>query len=531
MADFNQAGFDALYAQVQNHEERLDALDGGHAGPATFTIGEPGAFVAETGGGFIIGCDITADKSVLLKELEIVTKVGTTVVPNSSKKLNHTLSQGVLFRVDGSGTLASGGAMTCYLSYTLDGVARFNGPVVTINVPGPNPAGETLTLTPGAGTIKADWTMDASRTVTNVTAGRNGVDNLGTGPWTNTNVVGSTITFDKLLNNPYEIKVVITYSTGPAVTLTQSATPTTGTNPPAPGTAWCSGPSDGPEGIANWGAFRGEPVKYARTWADTPGSMENLWSMDAVTASGYNEILDLAIGGPSNWAEAAIGNYDGFWRSQCVRARGLFRGLRQLHLSMAHEFNNSYPWVVSAGNQNNFKTAWGRFYDIVQQELVSQGYPTKVILSCNSDSNSGWTVENGMPALSKIDGIGTDYYNFWPAVTNEAEWNNLYMQWKGGSPRGLGAWAQFAEDCGKPLVVPEWGPAPGGDFPTDVPFFIEKMHQTFKAKAPADPYNPGAGKIGGDAYFNAWDRTRLWPTAPVVPNSRAKYLSLSWGTV
>jgi hypothetical protein len=297
-------------------------------------------------------------------------------------------------------------------------------------------------------------------------------------------------------------------------------------------TVWLSGVGESYATVAAWTAFRGEATTYARVWADSDmNNMLNLYAMEAFTNAGWDGVLDLAVGGPSNWATAATGAFDATWRAQCQKALSLWGNLRALHLSMAHEFNNGYAWEVSAGEQANFKTAWSRWYQIVQDELVAHGKNARVVLSCNSDTNSGWTVAAGMPNLAHIDIIGCDFYSMYPTLTDDGIWDANKNTMKGDTPRGIQAWLDFAAAKGKPISFPEWGVSPSNAFNPNNPYFVEKMRGVFAANMPADPYNAGPGKIAGEAYFNAYaGQGKIWPTSTGNPDVATKYVSLVWGS-
>jgi hypothetical protein len=322
--------------------------------------------------------------------------------------------------------------------------------------------------------------------------------------------------------------VIVTWSNG----LRDATAPGPVDPVPPPGKSWLSGVADGPTIIHDWAKFRGTATTYARTWADSDSNnMQNLYTLAAVKGTGYSGVLDLCVGGPSDWADAARGGYDLKWRGQCRKILELWGNLRRLDISMAHEFNNipGYAWTVSGPEQADFRNAWARWYGIVQDELVRMGKNAKVVLSCNSDTNGGWTLKNGLPSISTFDYVGVDNYNFWPATPDQAAWDKTYDSFKGDVPRGIGAWIAFARKIGKPITVPEWGCAPGGNFPVDDPFYITMMNKTFASIAPADPYNPGAGELAGEAYFNAYlARGRLYPQNPSAPKVARVYLDL-WG--
>ncbi len=308
--------------------------------------------------------------------------------------------------------------------------------------------------------------------------------------------------------------------------------------PAATGKAWLSGVAHDAATIKQWGAFRGSPATYARVWADKDRSNQlNLFAMAAVTATGWDGVLDVAIGGPSDWAVAATGGWDSTWRDQCRKALSLWGKLRGLHLSMAHEFNNApsdgsgYAWKVYAKDQANFRKAWPRWAAIVREEMVAKGDKAKVVLSCNSDTNGGWTLAGGLPDPASFDILGVDPYNFWPSLLTATAWDSAKGAMKGDVPRGVQAWIDLAAKLGKPISFPEWGLSPSKDFPVDTPVYIQKTHETFVRIAPADPYNPGPGRLAGEAYFNVWPGLgQIYPTAINAGNARAAYLALKWGT-
>jgi hypothetical protein len=312
---------------------------------------------------------------------------------------------------------------------------------------------------------------------------------------------------------------------------------TTPMPPPDPkptGRGWLSGVADGVDIITGWPAFRGSPTTYARVWADSDRSnMDNLWALQDLSKTGYSGVLDLAVGGPTDWASAATGGYDSVWAGQCRKAFQFYGNLKQLHLSMAHEFNgNWYPWSVSPGQQANFRTAYARWYRIVQAELVAKGKNVKVVLPCNSDTTQGWTLADGLPAPTSFDILGCDFYSMWPPLANQKDWDANYYSMKGDVPRGIGSWMWLAKDLKKPLQFGEWGLNPNQPNNTvDNPYFIQKMRALFASIAPTDPYNPGPGELAGEAYFNNYPTNgRLFPTT-TAPQSRTAYLGLKWGTV
>ena len=230
------------------------------------------------------------------------------------------------------------------------------------------------------------------------------------------------------------------------------------------------------------------------------------------------------------WQIAANGWMDAIWRQKFVTykrdyfVKNRLRNVR-IVLRVAHELNTSTKW----GNRS-YRRSYGMMllnnaddYRLVQEALrrymalfldvfaevqpdipgdfaypISQLWPywntgpghkgpVNVVLTC--------------PTNARL--VGPDYYNFWPALRTEAEWNaQLYAKTKAGGPFGLGAWLSWARSIGRPLCLGEIGlmsssmtssggrPAEEG---WDNPLFITKLFDLCKANA-AD--------IGFISYFN-----------------------------
>lgn len=302
------------------------------------------------------------------------------------------------------------------------------------------------------------------------------------------------------------------------------------------GIEWLSGAGD-PQasGIANggFGTWRGSQVTYARVWADASlRDMAGLWMMDAYLTAGWSGTLDIACGGPRDgytWASAAAGGMDDIWRHQCRTVLAKWGQLSGVHLSMSHEMNgNWYPWSVNSGSTADFKTAWARWYDIVQTELVSKGKSVKVVLDLNSDTTSGLSMLSMIPDTRYFDVVGVDFYSMWPDLTTQTIWNQSLLTKKSdGAPRGIQAWFDYAKAIGKPVAFPEWGLNTQSD--SDNPFFISQMRNIFAANGCMVRTLPAPGQMAGEAYFNHKARSRLWPTTS-MPGSAAMYKSVVFGS-
>ena len=75
--------------------------------------------------------------------------------------------------------------------------------------------------------------------------------------------------------------------------------------------------------------------------------------------------------------------------------------------------------------------------------------------------------------------VGIDSYDWWPAATTAAGWNEQL-----NGKQGLNYWLEFAKAHGKKLSVPEWanaryGRSVGGDDPQ----YVRDMRSFFSANA------------------------------------------------
>lgn len=315
------------------------------------------------------------------------------------------------------------------------------------------------------------------------------------------------------------------------------------------GAGWVSGISNAGyiKNIADsFSTWRGEVCTSNRFWLSGTEQDNAGWWINEQTA-GWNGILDYAIGAPPadgvSWQSAASGGYDAKWRAQMQSIHANWGSLRGVYLAPAHELNGTwYQWSVNdSTTATYFRQAWQRFYGIVQTELVAKGRNAKVTI--NYAAGRGM-VEEIWPGNAYVDIVGFDIYDHWLPTANgmncltESDWNSVkYAMTADGSPRGPYSIQQFAQSKGKPFAMPEWGLSDSTSWSTDpVPdnaFWIEKMHDFFAEFAPADKYNPGAGKVafeniftsqGSDAYHLS-----IWPATSQNPNASAKYQSLNWG--
>lgn len=302
----------------------------------------------------------------------------------------------------------------------------------------------------------------------------------------------------------------------------------------AAGNRWESGASC--KGIADgtFGTWRGSPMTIAGTWNDASLAVQKeQWSMSSGGEyKNWTESVDNAVGAfwGSNWQAAARGDHDANLRTALQVINNGWGNKKTVYLRYAHEFNGDwYQWKVTPADNEYFKQASIRFYNLVQTELVAKGRDAKVAWAPNSGEHNGINTELHWPGDQYIDVIAVDYYD-WDVLNTQAKWDANFMK-KGsnGGPYGIGAWQDFARRHGKPLAFSEWGTS--GEKPTENPFFIQKMNEFMTANA-----GNGPGQVVYDVYFNCTgyggsggEKFQIFPNT-VLPQTAAKYKSLKWGS-
>jgi hypothetical protein len=298
------------------------------------------------------------------------------------------------------------------------------------------------------------------------------------------------------------------------------------TSDPLDVSGWHSGASGRSAIDGSFGTWRGKPVQVIAIWGDT--SAREQTEISALReVDGFTGDVDVAVGGLApgeSWAKAAEGAYSDRWR-QAARTIAAHRSgsAGTTYVRFAHELNGDwFTWKVNSGNVEAFKSAWRSFHDILAEE-----YPAaKLVFSPNNGTHSDVTVSDMYPGDDVVDVIGVDFYDGWPAIEDQSDWDEaLYATDEGDQPRGVGAWLRFAEAHGKPLSFPEWGLRKG-----DHPAFIKGMHDFLTANA-ARPGQVG-GKVVYDAYFDiAHERnTGFTLTGSANPQAARMYRSLVWGS-
>ena len=179
-------------------------------------------------------------------------------------------------------------------------------------------------------------------------------------------------------------------------------------------------------------------------------------------------------------ATAATGGYNTQWTN-------LVNMLRDGdYLRVGWEMNLSdWPWTVSAANLTQWRAAWAQMYDTVKATN-----PTiTVVWAANIMENRIDVDVKDAIVTGKVDVIGVDAYDWWPAHKDAASWANLQnTNNTTGSPatwsRGLDAWLAIAKSYNVKFALPEWGlrvNAANTNYGQDNPYFIQQMYAWMSA--------------------------------------------------
>ena len=120
-----------------------------------------------------------------------------------------------------------------------------------------------------------------------------------------------------------------------------------------------------------------------------------------------------------------------------------------------------------------------------------------------------------------MDVYSTDFYNQYPFLNSQSEFDNFLNATAGGSPRGLDAHRKFAESQGLPFAISEW--SSNGSM-GDSPAFMQAFYNWLKQHG-----GSGAGQVLYEIEFNC-DGTNdnnftLYPVRK-QPQASALYKSL-----
>ena len=246
---------------------------------------------------------------------------------------------------------------------------------------------------------------------------------------------------------------------------------------------WLSGAtlgSETPTAASAFGAWRHRKLDAVVVWPQvaTWANITNpAWLYRRWKGSPYVMVLSLpmlptAVPGVSIRA-CAHGAYRTQWRrfGRVIKASGLGRTIVRL----GWEFNgNWYPWAA-------WKPAvWAECW----RQIVTAARSTAPGLRWDWNVNRGLSSAladpiRAYPGNAYVSMVGIDSYDWWPAATTAAGWNEQL-----NGKQGLNYWLEFAKAHGKKLSVPEWanaryGRSVGGDDPQ----YVRDMRAFFSANA------------------------------------------------
>lgn len=425
--------------------------------------------------------------------------------------------------------------------------------------PTPPPATQTATtatlnLTPTDKAVKLDWALQVG------TDGANG-SILSRTPedWASPVQTGTSGSLDMLyLNNdttytfkvqptkdgvPVGTAVTKTGKPGGATTTPPPAEPTQPpvtppttppTQPPAPtgdvGKATLAGLQLPAPGFFSGGSgqelaeFRGQETTFTTTWQDIVDGGAWGWgpTLDTVRVP---KLLNIATGGPSDWAAAARGSQDAAWGQYLrdLRAARTINGvLYPTILTPAHEMNACcwYGWQVDRNELVDYRTTMTNWEAIADREFPEAMFAQ----AFNGDSNAGIPARDyAVPGV--FDAIDVHLYNQYPYIGTAR--NGTTVTWEDGAnrgtidnPRGIIEWSGFAGSLGVPWFMGEWGnngDAQGSEQSGDDPTFTREMYAYMNATA-----GKGAGQALAEAWFNhdtehhGWHLTGPGVEAPAV---------------
>jgi len=175
------------------------------------------------------------------------------------------------------------------------------------------------------------------------------------------------------------------------------------------------------------------------------------------------------------------------------------RDPRYWFVNFAREMNGGWSdWNVQPGEEANFRTAYGRFQNILKATIPG----IKTVLVYNDGTTTGCDTDAIWPSATPPDVLGVDTYNAWPHVTDAAGWTTkINLTEAGGRPAGIETWRQKALSHGVPIAFPEFG-NPGlnngeGGGGGDDPYWLQQMLTYCQSKA-----GTGAGQVIYAVYFN-----------------------------
>jgi hypothetical protein len=309
----------------------------------------------------------------------------------------------------------------------------------------------------------------------------------------------------RLNNYSRSIVVVLSACLSLALLGLESAGPAQAASPKVPasrsGLRWASGvflPNTRPSAHNAFGTWRGAKTDVAvtysgrATWNDivNPAWLYAEWGQakQTVVISSAPYPDEPTPAHPTfTLAKCAAGAYDAHWKQFGVHVAKSGMAKRTI-VRLAWEFNGDWnPWA--AYKPADFVGCWQHVFRAAESTAPGLRWDWTVnrgVSAALTNPTDAW------PGRKYVDIVGIDSYDGYPAVKNEASWQEQYA-----GVGGLKYWAAFAKRKGKRLSVPEWGLYPGtgwaGHGGGDNKFYIAKMFGFFRKQG---------ARMAYEAYFN-----------------------------
>ena len=264
------------------------------------------------------------------------------------------------------------------------------------------------------------------------------------------------------------------------------------------------GVSDG--NLGNWFTTAGT-LQIAGAYANTLSAQT---ALAPVSTGGeyftWTKAMYLSIGAifksqGETWAAAASGSYDARWTTSANNLKTAIgtRNAAYWFIAFAEQMNGNYvDWNVVPGEETNFKTAYGRWQNIIKGII-----PTiKTVLVFNVSSNTGVNTDSLWPTVHP-DVLGVDTFNAYSHITDVSGWTTKINLTEGsGQPAGLETWRAKAGTYGVPLAIAACGnpfvDIGGGAGGGDDPVWMQQLLSYCQSKA-----GTGAGQIIFAIYLNS----------------------------
>ena len=202
---------------------------------------------------------------------------------------------------------------------------------------------------------------------------------------------------------------------------------------------------------------------------------------------------------PKQYANCYSGKFDSYMRQAgaILKAEGAVSNGRHAILRIGWEANigsGSHPWGVdTTTDATGYQKCFQRWVTVLRPILPGVMFEW---------TNAKVSHLPGPPSLtypgnSYADLWGLHYYDAGGQFHTQALWSAYYNSTYKGGPQGLGSWLTAAAKAGKKLGVPEWGiRRPDGvtnPAPSDDPFYIQQMFNTFKTHTATISYELPTG--------------------------------------